>query len=493
MQETEIKYIFQIEDLELIKPALKKIGAKIINDSIKNAHTVYFDSQKCRLRKAHLELRVRETNGLIVQTLKSTPTSPSPIFARMELEHHVSSMVPDLKLIENELKSNNIHRIADAHLHPVFKTEVERQTIEVKWKKCLFRIDIDNGKISSGRRKTRPRLIAELELELVKGTKGDLLKFAVELNEQLNLRLNGYSKADFGYALAIPRFALKPVKWEMVSGQLPADASLKSLLNAAFLQLVRNNPELLRDRLETIHQARVAIRRIRALLRGHKSQLDFLQRKGVNGELKWAQTKLGEARDWQVLQTESLPEILPHLSINPGMLETYVAKQTAHHLNSALAINSSRRFNRLLCRTHLWIESLPDKPRNDAKARLRRLRSDLRNFERLGRMPARDFPAKIHELRIRTKKIRYMLEINETDSHGDNDRLISEAKSLQSLLGKFNDLSKTLELLSPARTTELPVKMNSEIRKIIGDQMDHLYTLAKAQFKRFKSVIRRRN
>lgn len=286
------------------------------------------------------------------------------------------------------------------------------------------------------------------------------------------------------------RFALRPVKWEDLSKDMGAEASLRDLLSLAFVQLLKNNPEQIHNRLESIHQTRVAIRRIRAVLRGHKGRLDFLERKGINAELKWVQTKLGAARDWQVLKHESLPIIQPHLEINIAKLERYVDIQTRHHLKSAMLINSSHRYNRLLSRLLVWIENLECDTSRDLKSRAKRLKTDLKNFQRLSRMPARAFPKNIHDLRIRTKKLRYMLETHHQSESSTEVRLIKEVKSLQNLLGKFNDLSKSLELLSAATPAEIPATMNTKLRKIIADEMDRLFNISKPQFKRVKAVIR---
>lgn len=83
-----------------------------------------------------------------------------------------------------------------------------------------------------------------------------------------------------------------------------------------------------------------------------------------------------------------------------------------------------------------------------------------------------------------------MLEIHHQSESSTEVRLIKEVKSLQSLLGKFNDLSKSLELLSAATPAEIPATMNTKLRKIIADEMDRLFNISKPQFKRVKAVIR---
>lgn len=490
MPEIELKYIVKTDDLDRIIPALQRLGAKIVSDQVNTSHTTYFDTPRCRLRDAGLELRVRDTAGRFVQTLKSKGRNRQSIFVRDEAEHELSTMWPDLTLIQKEINLYSLRSLHEKHLHPVFETKIERRSIDIEWRGCRVSIAVDNGIIASRRRKVKSRSLSEIELELIDGDVARLLQFGFELNEVLNLRLNNYSKADFGYSLAVTRFALRPVNWEDLSKDMGAEASLRDLLSLAFVQLLKNNPEQIHNRLESIHQTRVAIRRIRALLRGHKGRLDFLERKGINAELKWVQTKLGAARDWQVLKHESLPIIQPHLEINIAKLERYVDIQTRHHLKSAMLINSSHRYNRLLSRLLVWIENLECDTTRDLKSRAKRLKTDLKNFQRLSRMPARAFPKNIHDLRIRTKKLRYMLEIHHQSESSTEVRLIKEVKSLQSLLGKFNDFSKSLELLSAATPAEIPATMNTKLRKIIADEMDRLFNISKPQFKRVKAVIR---
>jgi inorganic triphosphatase YgiF len=488
--EIELKYLAQEEEVSRVTLALEKIGVEILNDRSKVHRTVYYDTLRCRLRTKAVELRVRETDSKFVQTVKSSHVKRGAVFEREENECALSTKFPDLNPLRNFIKSKSLTGLQCHHLKPVFETKVKRRSIDVRWKKSQIRIDIDQGVLSSCRRRIGDRHLCEIELELQNGRRQDLLLFGVELSNVMNLRLNAYTKSDFGYALALPRFALKPVNWDQVSANLDINASLKDLLSAAFLQLLKNNPDQIRDRLESIHQARVAIRRIRALLRGHKTRIEFLQRKGVNGELKWLQIKLGEARDWQVLQHDTLPAVCSELTSNSAKLEKYVGQQTKHHLANALSINSSRRLNRLFSRLLAWIDGLPNDPKADKKIRAKRLKTDLHNFVRLRRMPARAFLSNIHQLRIRTKKLRYMLEINNIDHDVSYAELSKNIKELQNALGKFNDLSKALELLSPAKTSELPIKINNEIRIIIGTKMDLLFAVSQEKFKLTKKTLR---
>lgn len=490
MLEIELKYNINTDDLERIILVLRKLGSKILSDQVKISHTVYFDTPRYLLRNAGLELRVRDTAGQFTQTLKPRGQNRQALFIRDEKTASVKKMSPDTSLVQKETRLYGLRSLQQEHLHPVFETKVKRRSIEIKWYGCRLNIALDQGVIASCRRKVGSRTFNEIEIELIDGDIENLLQFGFELNKAVNIKLNGYSKADYGYALASQRHAFRPVKWEKLSEEVSAETGLKELLSIAFFQLLKNNPEQVHNRLESIHQTRVAIRRIRALLRGHKDCLNFLERKGINAELKWAQTKLGAARDWQVLKHESLPIIQPKLKRDFAKLDRYVDIQTHHHLKDAMFINNSHRYNRLLSHLFFWIENLQSDTKNEVKARNKRLKADLRNFECLSRIPARSFSKNIHDLRIRTKKLRYMLEVFQQGRDVKEVRLIKEVKSLQGLLGNFNDLSKSLELLSTATPSEIPTNVNGKLRDIVSGEMDKLYDLAKPKFKRVRAIIR---
>lgn len=125
-------------------------------------------------------------------------------------------------------------------------------------------IALDQGVIASRRRKVGSRTFNEIEIELIDRDIEKLLQFGFELNKTVNVKLNGYSKADYGYALASQSYAFRPVKWEKLAEEVSAKTGLKELLSIAFFQLLKNKPEQVHNRLKSIHQTRVAIRRIPA-------------------------------------------------------------------------------------------------------------------------------------------------------------------------------------------------------------------------------------
>lgn len=275
-------------------------------------------------------------------------------------------MSPDTSLVQKETRLYSLRSLQQEHLYPVFETKVKRRSINIKWSDCRLNFALDQGVIASRRRKVGSRTFNKIEIELIDRDIEKLLQFGFELNKAVNVKLNGYSKADYGYALASQSYAFRPVKWEKLSEEVSAKTGLKELLSIAFFQLLKNKPEQAHNRLESIHQTRVAIRRI----------------------------------------------------------------------------------------------------------------------------PARSFPKNIHDLRIRTKKLRYMLEVFQQGRDVKEVRLIKEVKSLQGLLDNFNDLSKSLELLSTATPSEIPTNVNGKLRDIVSGEMDKLYNLAKPKFKRVRAIIR---
>ena len=159
----------------------------------------------------------------------------------------------------------------------------------------------DEGAIHAGARELP---LLELELELKSGPAQDFFDFAALLAEILPLRLDNVSKAERATHFC-EGTAPKPVKAK--PADLPADANLDEATARIILGTIEHflvNWASLRasDDPESIHQMRVALRRLRAALGMLKKVIPCLEFEAFREEAKALASAFGPARDSDALR-----------------------------------------------------------------------------------------------------------------------------------------------------------------------------------------------
>src|SRR5436305_1030525 len=93
--------------------------------------SVYFDTDRLKLAKRGLTLRVRRVGRTHVQTIKASDGGP---FERGEWETPVADDHPDLKAARNTPLDPLLGKKTRRQLHAVFETRVQRKTYLLKTK-----------------------------------------------------------------------------------------------------------------------------------------------------------------------------------------------------------------------------------------------------------------------------------------------------------------------------------------------------------------------
>jgi triphosphatase len=307
---------------------------------------------------------------------------------------------------------------------------------------------VDRGWIyAAGRDAGEP--ISEVELELKEGEPTALYDLALELLAVAPLRLSTHSKAARGYRLvagmteAVAPAHSTPVALEPA---LSGDDALKRIGNACLDQILHNEAALLAGDPEGIHQMRVAVRRLRAILSAFGRLLPADERRRVSDELRWLADALGPARNLDVFAGLLLA------AADPGgvaaLSEAAETRRRAAYARAARAVRS-RRYTALLLRTRRWFESCAW-PDGEAAPRLSRpivalAGPILDRQRRQAKRGARHFAAQSeharHRLRIACKKLRYASEmlapLYPADAVG---KFLKPLKRVQDDLGDANDV-----------------------------------------------------
>jgi len=440
--------------------------------------STYYDTPSLVLQRHGMALRVRHDGDGYVQTLKAPLTLPrnpdngagqgGDGAGRTGLQHLREyeapldgAAVPDLSLIaDDELQAFFARENVARELEPVFTTEFERQLLPLALADAEIELALDRGRIVSGE---AAQELCEAELELKRGQPGRLYELAMLLRRRSSFRLEQASKAERGYRLYAgtwpqPRKAEKP----RVSSEMAAATAFEVLARPCLRQMRANEqPVLDGTDPEGVHQMRVAIRRLRALVTAFKPLFAAEPYDTLRGELKWLQNRLGPARDWDVFLLETLAPLRQRLPSEDSLqaLETAARALREEAYATARETVLSDRYTDLLLRLQLWLEEggwrrTPGPGETDPGARpvaaFARdiLDSRAKKLKKLGRKHAELSETQLHELRIRGKKLRYAAEFfaGAFAKKSAKDYL-ARLEAIQDRLGALNDAATGQRLL----------------------------------------------
>jgi triphosphatase len=450
--ETELKF----HRLSLLSQLGIPKGA-VGNGSRSELVTTYFDTKKHKLERRGLSLRVRENGGSFVQAVKTTSATSA---SRGEWESEVKGASPDLKKAKDSpLQKLNLRKLR-RQLAPVFRTSVHRSTVPVHTRHSEIEIAIDRGRIIAGRR-SRP--IAELELELKRGSSTDLFQFAKTIAKRSRAELYLPSKAERGYQLARGEMGTVAHATRI---ELPNNMSVREafqiIAHSATSHFSANATAVRNRESEGVHQMRVGLRRLRAAISVFSEALSDKHVEEVKAELRWLTNALAPAREIDVFLRERIRPIARRGKPRRGALavtKDFSAKRSAA-FNSARAAVNSERFRLLLVSLLEWVES-PHTYSRGAEVAVKQyaadqLRRRLKKVYKAGRH-LEQLPAQArHKVRIRAKKIRYALDFFGTVFPSQRKaivRLARALKQIQEALGALNDFAAHRRLATESALT----------------------------------------
>ncbi len=268
-----------------------------------------------------------------------------------------------------------------------------------------------------------------------------------------------------------------PVKWRPVTSATHTCAGDVFAANmSALLEQVRaNQPGVLAGAdPEYLHQLRVTVRRLRAILSLYSGLLQKRQRKAVARELRWLARALGPARDADVFVADIWPPLREALGDGPrteALDKTWrrLQRRAAAAAHRALA---SHRYRRLLRQLERWIAQ--PAWRGDTGGRRRASRDrPARGFGHIelerrtnrvrksgGALDKLDAEA-LHRLRIDIKKLRYMMEtLSPLFNHARVKKTLETLSRLQDILGDLNDIEVVKQKLGAALAADDAVDVN---------------------------------
>lgn len=206
---------------------------------------------------------------------------------------------------------------------------------------------------------------------------------------------------------------------------------------------------------EALHEMRVSLRRLDAVLRIFPDVLAAGQVKHVLGELKWIGRNLSFARDVDVFMADFLTPLRAKRPADSHLAALYrrcLARQKAEY-RRAQAVLASERFRRFHLKTSEAIDNTVAKTTPDRQARkvaaesLALIRGKMKDGKRLKRLGDHD----LHKFRLRVKRMRYALEVVRGLCGGEReykhlDKALAALCRMQSALGDIADVAARREV-----------------------------------------------
>lgn len=454
--EVEVKFLLAERDLVKIKMLISTVSAAR-PPLRQRLRAIYFDTPNRDLWKHGFVLRIRASGKSYTQTVKRESVSG---IARGEWEAETGGFDLDFDHIEEtplaRLAAKSSVRGA---LRPAFEVKVERISHWLENGGGVIEASIDQGAIHANGSELG---LCELELELKSGPRPALFSLARAFVAQAPLTPSLISKAERGHLLAEGVFD-EGVKGSRprLTGDMTCGQSFQEICRTCLHDFDLNRPGLEKlDNVEAVHQARVAIRRLRAAMALFRPVVLDISYRKLSSELQWLGRLLGAARDLDVLQAHleqrnesELADPRPKDFLDSCKSERLRARQ------DALEALMSERGRSLLLDLTVWLDngrwltqpaSLAEEPTQSFAGP--RLKKRHKKLVKQGAGLAKLTPGLRHRIRIKAKELRYMAEFFVDVPGIAQDRkhlkkLINFCEKLQTTLGAIRDAEAMAEFM----------------------------------------------
>ena len=393
--------------------------------------STYYDTDDRRLLRRGVTLRRRVENGESRWQLKLPQAS-----GRLELESDGDAVPP------RELCDLVTALLAGRKLAPAATLRTRRRGLRVREGDGAADVVADDVTVLDGGHAVDA--FGELEVELVSGSES--------LLDALERRLR-HAGAESGSG---------EIKLERVLGASPYGQDAAPAKKAPPLEHLRwrirtqleeigmHDPGVRLDTdPEELHDLRVAVRRLRAMLRAARPMLELEWSEAVRTELGWLGGELGPLRDADVFLTYLAEQAATVDERDRSALDELVGlveRDRERARERVLRALRSERYLELLQQLELAgqaprVASTSESLRGIARGEFRKLRKAAR---RITPAAADD---ELHAFRIRGKRARYAAELASTTAGKRVRRFLREAKRFQDVSGEHQDAAVAEERL----------------------------------------------
>jgi CHAD domain-containing protein len=424
-------------------------GLEAVARPVKRLLDAYFDTPDWRLGRSGYVLRTRQRAGRFEATLKDLAPSTAGLRRRLEVTE---------QLVSADLAGLDPAGPVGRRVQPLIGARTLAQVLEVRTRRRPYALEVrgtpvgevalDETVIVAGEER-HPIRLKRVEVEVLPAWVESLSPLVERLRLDCGLQPATLSKFEaglLGAGFVIPRPS-DLGSTEISARSTVAEVAYAVLRKDAGAMLTHEAGTRLGEDIESLHQMRVATRRMRAALSLFRAVLPARATR-VHEELGWLAGVLGAVRDLdiQLQNLDSWTEELP--GAHRQALDELSDLLVQHHGNARVALLDaldSRRYERLVTALTSMLEQGPTRRASPSQVaalealpelisqRHQEAEKAVRRAHRTGVVD--DF----HRLRIRCKRLRYAIEFTGDLYGGDVKRFARQVASLQDALGLIQD------------------------------------------------------
>lgn len=435
---------------------LRRLGRfRLRRRGVHALHTIYLDTRDHALTRAGIALRLRRTGTEWEATAKWSGRVDGALHERPELTVALprEPALP-FKLPDGPLHMHLAATVLGRRLTPILISDVQRQLrdllpAEGPAGRSLAEVALDTVALQAPGGAAAVPVYHEVEIEQRAGSTDDLTELSHLLQERFGLIPSPTSKFVRGYVATYGTKSLTQGPAAIQAGD-NVGAAARKIVALQLARLRAADPGTrLGERPESLHEMRVAVRRLRAALRTFADGIPAGLRRQLSDELRWLGQELGTVRDLDVQLANLAWHAHRRAPLARRRLEPFrrhLEQERGIRRAAVLVLLDSPRYFRLLGALERFAASpQPKRPSHGAvrpvgavgrRAFRRAMRKVIKRGGAVGELPEAD---DLHALRIRAKRLRYLLEALAPISGKPGRKLIRKLVRLQDVLGRFND------------------------------------------------------
>lgn len=421
-------------------------GVLAVPAPAQSLRAVYYDTPDLRLARAGISVRFRtgeETRrGAGRWTVKLPEGERGAVLARREIDVRAPG-----RTVPDEVAGLVRGHVRSAPLAPVATLQTERHRIVLTSADGSALAELADDRVDVLEGRTVARRFREVEVELRDGAPPALLPaVAARLRKAGAAKPGGTSKL----VRALGPRAQEPPDARPAALD-PDEATVRDVVAAAIAEgvtrLLRHDPGVrLGGDPEDVHQARVAARRLRSDLRTFRDVVDDEAAAGLRDELRWLGGVLGAVRDADVLDERLRAQAAGLSAVDAEGAAVLLGRLAVEREAATTAARQAMDGDRYLALVDRLVASSMEPPVvADAGVRARKhlpayVKGPWKHLQRAVEALDADPPDEaLHEVRIRTKRLRYAAEAVAPVVGRRATRLAKAAAALQTVLGDFQD------------------------------------------------------
>jgi inorganic triphosphatase YgiF len=456
-------------------------------------HSTYLDTPSLTLARHGVALRLRRQGRQWEATLKWAGQVEGDVHERPELTVALPR-APSLPFapLPGPLHARLAALVAGRQLTPILTSEIHRRLFDVlppeptAPPEPIAELALDRVRLRAPGDGQPETTYCEVEVERRQGGRRDIASLARLLRDGFNLVPSSESKLGRGLTLLYGAGIIGSGDQRVLAYDTVRDG-VRHIVARHLHRLRLYDPGTRTgEDPESLHDMRVATRRLRAAVRVFAGGILARLQKGMSRELQWLGQLLGPVRDLdvQMAKLDSFIAAAP-AGFRPalGCLREYMESERMHrHAGMLVGLDTARYF-RLLLRLERFADARARGRSRDAASQelivVAGQRAIKRAFRRLikrgDKIQATPHPEDLHALRIRAKRLRYLLEFLQELTGKPGRRLVKRLTELQDLLGSYHDSVVLADFvrvyvesagaqLAPAQLVALGALVASELR-----------------------------